>query len=141
MPSYGMVTTEYLKQILRGDKKLMKMADVRQCNPPHYDEISVQELYEPCLKMANMAQYFPDQYPKGRSCSRPYFFAILATLHPDYTDKLIKRSKEMRFGVDGDKQRSEAIEMDPAWQEQLKQFPQFSSKSTSFWSPDVFSPF
>ena len=81
-----MITTEYLKQILAGDKKLMKMSEVRHCNPPHYDEISVRELYTPCLELPGMADYFPDKYPKGRSCSRPYFFAILATLHPEYTD-------------------------------------------------------
>ena len=99
-----MITTDFLKQILRGDKQLLKMSEVRYCNPPRYDEISVSQLYDPCLKMPGMADYFPDTYPKGRSCSREYFFAILATLHPDYTDKLIKQSKEMRFGVDGDKQ-------------------------------------
>ena len=60
MPSYSMITTEFLKQILSGDKKLMKMQEVRHCNPPHYDEISVAKLYEPCLKMPGMAQYFPD---------------------------------------------------------------------------------
>ena len=115
MPSYQMITTDYLKQILRGDKELLKMSEVRYCNPPHYDEISVSELYEPCLKMPGMAAYFPDTYAKGRTCSRQYFFAILATLHPEYTDKLIKRSKEMRFGIEGEKQQSEVIEMDPAW--------------------------
>lgn len=60
MPSYTMVTTDYLKQILRGEKKLIKMRDIRMCNPAHYDEISVTQLYAPCLKMENMAQYFPD---------------------------------------------------------------------------------
>jgi hypothetical protein len=103
MPSYNMMTTEYLKQILKGDKKLLKMSEVHQCNPPHYDEISVASLYEPCLKMARMSDYFPDKYPKGRTCSRVYFFSVLATLHPEYTDKLLKRSKEIRFGADGER--------------------------------------
>lgn len=138
MPPYNMVTSEYLKAILRGDKRLLKMSEVRHCNPPHYDEISVAELYEPCVKLARMSDYFPDQYPKGRSCGREYFFSILATLHPDYTDKMLKKSKEVRFGAEGERQQSEVIEMDPAWQEQLKEFPQFSSKypSTSVLEPN-----
>jgi hypothetical protein len=68
MPSYHMVTSSYLKQILKGEKRLLKMSEVRHCNPSRYDEISVLELYTPCLKMPDMALYFPDVYPKGRSC-------------------------------------------------------------------------
>jgi len=62
MPSYGMVTTEYLKQILRGDKKLMKMADVRQCNPPGWAGAeasvywqSVNHCAAPCRRAASPA--------------------------------------------------------------------------------------
>jgi len=123
MPSYQMMTTEWLKQILKGDKKLFKMSEVRACNPPHYDEISVAQLYEPCLKMEGMAVYFPDKYPKGRICSRDYFFTILATVQPEYTDKLFKQSKEQRNGVDGEKQKDDLIEIDESWEAQLKEFP------------------
>lgn len=66
------------------------MSQIRPCNPPHYDEISVTELYQACIKMPRMAEFFPDKYPKGRTCSRSYFFTILSTLHPEYTDKLLK---------------------------------------------------
>lgn len=128
MSSYHMVTSTYLKQILKGEKKLLKMSEVRHCNPSQYDEISVVELYAPCLKMSDMAQYFPDAYPKGRSCQREYFFSILATIQPEYTDKLLKRSKEIRYGAEGEKQKDELIEMDPSWQDQLKEFPQFTSE-------------
>ena len=123
-----MVTTDYLKKILKGEKKLFKMKDARMCNPPHYDEISVTQLYDSCLKMGHMAYYFPDTYPKGRKCCREYFFTILNTLYPAYTDKLLKRCKEVRFGIEGEAQKSEVIDMDPVWQDQLKEFPQFSSK-------------
>ena len=133
MPSYHMVTTAYLKQILRGDKKLLKMSDTRMCNPSRYDEISVTQLYESCLKMSDMPLYFPDNYPKGRKCCRQYFFSILATIHPEYTDKLLKKCKEVRYGADGEAQKSELIEMDPMWQDQLKEFPQFASKFYSIF--------
>ena len=80
MPPYSMVTVPFLKQVLKGDKKLLKAVDVRICNPPKYDEISVTQLYDVCLEMESMKQYFPDKYSKGRSCSREYFFSILATI-------------------------------------------------------------
>jgi hypothetical protein len=104
------------------------MSEVRACNPPHYDEISVTRLYESCIKMPGMAELFPDKYPKNRACNREYFFSILATVHPGYTDKLLKRCKELRFSADGEAQKTELIDMDPDWYDQLKEFPQFAGK-------------
>ena len=52
-----------------------------------------------CLDLEAMKDFFPDEYPKGRSCNREYFFNVLSTLHPDYTDQLILKSKEKRFAV------------------------------------------
>ena len=49
MPPYSMVTTPFLKQVLKGEKKFLKAADVRICNPPKYDEVSVVQLYDACL--------------------------------------------------------------------------------------------
>ena len=85
MPPKNMLTPPFLKQIMKNEKKLLKAAEVRHCNPPRYDEISVANLYDKCIKMENMSFYFPDQYPKGRNCNREYFFSVLATVHPDYT--------------------------------------------------------
>ena len=63
-----------------------------------------------------MAQYFPDEYPKGRSCSREYFFSILSTLYPEYTSKLIANSKEVRFGEEAMGDKQEVIEVDESWE-------------------------
>ena len=41
-----------------------------KCNPPKYDEISVAKLYADCIQLPGMVEYFPDVYPKGRTCSR-----------------------------------------------------------------------
>ena len=81
-----MITSAWLKQVLKGEKRLLKARDVHKCNPPRYDEVSVTALYEYCMKLPDMAQYFPDAYPKGRGCNREYFFSVLATVQPDYTE-------------------------------------------------------
>ena len=70
-----------------------------------------------------MAQFFPDEYPKGRCCSRPYFFSILATVHPEYCSALIRSCKDKRFSVTDEQQKAEAIEMTEEWASELKQFP------------------
>ena len=97
MPPYYMVTAPFLKQILKKEKTLLKAAEVKICNPPKYDEISVTQLYDSCISLQGMAEHFPDKYPKGRQCAREYFFTILNSKHPEYTKALILNSKKLRF--------------------------------------------
>ena len=49
MPPYSMITSAWLRQILAGEKKLLKASEAKICNPPKYDEVSVANLYESCL--------------------------------------------------------------------------------------------
>ena len=70
MPPYNMVTAPFLKQVLAGEKQLIKVSAVIKCNPPKYDEISVAKLYADCIQLPGMMEHFPDVYPKGRTCSR-----------------------------------------------------------------------
>ena len=128
MPPYCMVTNQFLRQVLKGEKKLLKASEVSICNPPRYDEVSVSTLYEPCLQLDGMAECFPDRYPKGRACNREYFFTILATKQPEYTQKLLQQSKQLRFAGEEEEDLKETIEVDDNWAKELKAFPSFSSK-------------
>jgi len=60
-----MVTKDYLKAVLQGKKKFLKMTEVRFCNPPAYDEIGVKALFERVMDEDGMKDYFPDKFPKG----------------------------------------------------------------------------
>ena len=70
--------------------------------------------------MDGMAKYFPSTYPKGRMCNREYFFSILATVHPDYYENLVRTSKNARFGMEEEEQKKEAILMTQEWAEKLE---------------------
>ena len=113
---------------MSGDKKLLKIKEARHCNPPRYDEISVANLYDKCMLLEKMADYFPDEYPKGRGCAREYFFTVLATLHPEYTEQLLLNCKKVRYAVDETAEKKDAILMSEEWEHQLREFPQFSCK-------------
>ena len=39
------MTKDFMKQILAGEKDLMKRKDVQEVSVPHYDELSVKALY------------------------------------------------------------------------------------------------
>ena len=42
---YKQVTKDFLKDVLQGKKRLLKMSEVRFINPPLFDEIGVKNLY------------------------------------------------------------------------------------------------
>ena len=44
LPPIGNVTKDFLRDVFRDEKKLMKMADVKTVNVPLYQEINVQDV-------------------------------------------------------------------------------------------------
>ena len=57
-----MVTKDFLKDVLQGKKKLLRMSEVRFINPPLFDEIAVKRLYEDVVKQPLMKPFFPDKF-------------------------------------------------------------------------------
>ena len=55
MMPYEMITHAMLKDIFAGNKKLMKINDVKFIQAPKYDEISVKNLYNRFIKLEGMA--------------------------------------------------------------------------------------
>ncbi len=82
MPPESMINKDFIKQVLCGHKKLIKMSALNPVNAPAYDEISVKRLYD-ALKMPSMSSYFPDEYAKGRQADRKFFFDIWNSMHPE----------------------------------------------------------
>ena len=56
--------------MLAGNKALLKKADVRRVQVPHYDELSVRRVF-PMFKADKVfQQYFPSSYPKDKGPPR-----------------------------------------------------------------------
>ena len=104
-----MITSDWVKEVISGDKDWLECHEVVHANPPHYDEISVVNLYDYAMTLPRMAQYFPSSYPKGRSCDRDYFFSILATVHPAYFEQLIRTCKAARNEINTEERENNAI--------------------------------
>ena len=82
MLSYKQVTKDFLKDVLQGKKKLLKMKDVNFINPPLFDEISLKHLYKDISIMPLTKDYFPDEFPKGCQCDRSYFYNVWNSKYP-----------------------------------------------------------
>ena len=57
---------DFIKLVLAGKKKLLKMSALTRINVPVYDELSVKRLYADAMKLPNLLDYFPNEYAKGR---------------------------------------------------------------------------
>jgi len=104
-----MVTKDHLKSVLAGKKRFLKIKDVRCCNPPIFDEVSVTNLYQKVIKQSGMADLFPDKFPKGRTCCRAYMFNCWNTLHPDQVQQVIQHASSQRYAIDSQKNTDDAI--------------------------------
>jgi hypothetical protein len=60
------MTKDFMKEVLKGNKKLLSRASINFVSVHKYDEISVKTLYPKMLKRSELVPYFPASYPKGR---------------------------------------------------------------------------
>ena len=80
------MTKDFIKAIFAGQKQLLKKSELRSIEVPHYEELSVKNIYPSMRKDDVFQSYFPDKYPKGKAPPREYFFNVLNTLQPDYLE-------------------------------------------------------
>ena len=64
MPPQGKVTFPLLKQVFKGEKKLLITSQVNICNPPRYDEISVKVFTLIVLNLDKCRNTFRISIPK-----------------------------------------------------------------------------
>lgn len=104
-----MITKDHLKLVLKGEKALLKMTEVRFINPPAFDEIGVKNLYNKVVAMKGMDRYFPGKYPKGRQCCRGYMYNVWNTLYPADVKEVIDYANRQRYDISAEKIKQETI--------------------------------
>lgn len=92
VPPESMINKDFLKQILIEEKKLLSLEDLKQINIPKYDELSVKNLLPKLKEDKAFMLYLPDKLPHNRLPDRAYFFNILNSVHPEYTQQLVKHA-------------------------------------------------
>ena len=95
---------------------------------PHYDELSVKQLWPQFQNDDLLARYFPDDFPKDKGPPREYFFNVLHTLYPDFLQRVLDHAHKQRMTSEGEAQQEQAIKISQYWEEQLKLMPYLSRK-------------
>ena len=128
LPDETVVTKDFLKAVLAGRKQLFKKSEIKEIAVPNYEELSVKNLFPMFTKDANFMSFFPDKFPKGKGPPRKYFFDVLNTLQPEYLAQVMSHANKQRMTSEGDKMKTESIEISKYWEEQLGAMPYLSRK-------------
>ena len=123
-----MMTKDFLRQVLREDKKLLKKAAVTPVSVPKYDELSVKAMWTQLRRDNSFNIYFPDSFPKDKGPERKYFFDVLNSVHPVYLKQVMDHAKEQRFSAGGEAQKDKSIEATANMLQELQALPFISSK-------------
>ena len=102
---------------------------------PHYDELSVRNIYPMFKKDPIFQSYFPDTYPVGKGPPRDYFMNVLNTLEHEYLQKCMGHANEQRLAAFGKGQEQETIQISQFWEQELKSMPYLTRKSCPVWTP------
>jgi hypothetical protein len=77
-----MVTLEFLKEILAGRKKALKV-DIAMV-VPHLPEFKVQRALETFASDIETLEYLPDPESQSRPIERTYLYIVLSSRRPNY---------------------------------------------------------
>ena len=70
-----------MRDLISETKQCLKQNEVNHMELPHYQEISVNNLYEDALKDELLVKYLPSKEQlSGRLPERDFFFGVLCTL-------------------------------------------------------------
>ena len=67
IPDERVINTDFLKEVLAGKKQLLEKSQVAHIKVPHYDELSVKQLWPQFSKDKAFLEYFPSSFPKDLS--------------------------------------------------------------------------
>ena len=101
MPTQKGIRISFLRAIFCNRKKALKQTKVNSIVVPHYDELSVKNLYGDAMKFELVKDYLPElEQNSNRILERDFFFGILNSLRPQYLRKVIDDANRVRYEAD-----------------------------------------
>ena len=126
---------DFLRQVLKGDKDLLPMSDIKPINIPKFDELSVRNIFPKFKDDAAVMKYLQDKYPNERFPDRGYFFTVLNTVRPEYVRQIVEHANKVRNSANDEEEKQKVVEIRPDWWDKLNKMPYFSRKYTSLLNP------
>ena len=128
MPTQAGTKISFLRAIFCNKKKALKQINVQRVVVPHYEELSVKNLYDDAMKDELIKDYLPDlEQNSNRIPERDFFFGILGSLRPEYLKKIIDDANKVRYEANVNDPEKDFIMLDVDWYQELMKYPYFSS--------------
>ena len=129
LPSMKATSLDFMRDILKESKLHLKANEVIHLDIPHYQELSVKNMYEDAMKDEVLIKYLPTKKQLSNKLpEREFFFGVLSTLRRQYMTDVIKQAHDHRYKAPEDDAKKEGIVISSAWMEELTKHPYFSSK-------------
>jgi len=129
LPSMHGTKIGFMRDLISETKQCLKQNEVNHMEVPHYQEISVKNMYEDALKDELLVKYLPSKEQlSGRLPERDFFFGLLCTLRNQYMKDIIAEAQKARFTVSESDPKQQGIAISDAWLAELEKHPYHSSK-------------
>ena len=92
-----MLNKDFLKKVLKEEKKLLSLKEVKYVNVPHYEQLSVKRFWPILRQDETLMKYMPDFTNENKVPDRVYFWNVANTLQNDYVQKVLKHANEQRM--------------------------------------------
>jgi hypothetical protein len=116
MPTQKGTKISFLRAIFCNQKKALKQTKVAKIVVPHFEELSVKNLYADAMKDVLVKDYLPElEQNSNRIPEREFFFGILNSLRPEYIRKIIEDANKVRYEADPNDLKKDFIMLDDEW--------------------------
>ena len=75
-----MINKDFLKKVLKEEKQLLSLNEVKYVNVPHYDELSVKRFWPILREDETLMKYMPDFTHENKIPDRVYFWNVANTV-------------------------------------------------------------
>ncbi len=87
----------------------MKKKNIDFIHVPHFDELSVKNLWKDLKDDPDFNVYFQESYVDDKGPNRKYFFDVLNTIYPEYLSKIMAHASQQRFSALGVDEKTHTI--------------------------------
>lgn len=127
LPSLKGTSLDFMRDILKESKLHLKANEVIHLDVPHYQEISVRNMYDDAMQDEVLVKYLPSKKQLSNKLpEREFFFGVLCTMKKQYMTDVIKQAHDHRYKAPEDDSKKESIVVSGAWMEELTKHPYFS---------------
>ena len=86
-----------MQQILTNQKRFFHKNQVRNLRIPIWPELAVHRIWPQAIQLPNFKDYMPSDWSGNSKTERPFFWAILVTMAPEFAEQLVLDCRRQRL--------------------------------------------